>query len=286
MNNLKFEDYCINEIPVPKDIEFKNIKDISFEVLWKIDDIKIDNKNFKYIIEIRKDNQKDNFTKIYEGNNFNFLTQDLSECADCEVRICCSCDGFIGSWSTIKKVRTSNKNCSIILEQSQKKNEFTKKLLDWTGYKSMELIYIATRDGSTSKDFHKKCDNQGPTISLYKNDKGYIFGGYASISWFDKGDQKSAPDSFIFTLSNIYNTKPVKFHNSEPNNCVFHNIDYGPWFGNGDIGVKEEFLKKGGFSYFPCRYKDTLGKGKSIFTGDSKTDRYNLIELEVFKLSK
>ena len=210
-SNLKFEDYCLNGIPVPKDIEFKNIKDNSFEVLWKIDDIKIDNKNFKYIVEIRKDNKKDNFTKIYEGNNFNFLIQDLSEYTDYEVRICCSCNGFIGSWSTIKKVRTSNKNYSIILEQSQKKNEFTKKLLDWTGYKRMELIYRATRDGSTSKDFHKKCDNQGPTISLFKNDKGYIFGGYASISWFDKGRHKSAPDSFIFTLSNIYNTEPAKF---------------------------------------------------------------------------
>ena len=120
-SNLKFEDYCINEIPVPKDIKFKNIKDNSFEVLWKIDDIKIDNKNFNYIIEIRKDNEKDNFTKIYEGNNFNSLIQNLSEYTDYEVRICCSCNGFIGSWSTIKKVRTSNKNYSIILEQSQKK---------------------------------------------------------------------------------------------------------------------------------------------------------------------
>ena len=120
-SNLKFEDYCFNGIPVPKDIEFKNIKDNSFEVLWKIDDIKIDNKNFKYIIEIRKDNKKDNFTKIYEGNNINFLIQDLSEYTDYEVRICCSCYDFIGSWSTIKKVRTSYKNYSIILEQSKKK---------------------------------------------------------------------------------------------------------------------------------------------------------------------
>ena len=287
-SNLKFEDYCFNGIPVPKDIEFKNIKDNSFEVLWKIDDINfinIDNKKFKYIIEIRKDNEKDNFTQIYEGNNTKFFVENLSDCTDYEIKICCSYNDLKGSWSTIKKVKTSHKNYSIILEQSQKKNEFTKKLLDWTGYKSMELIYRATRDGSTSKDFHKKCDNQGPTISLFKDERGNIFGGYASISWSGQGLQKSAPDSFIFTLSNIYNTEPIKFQNSDPNNCVYHNIHYGPWFGYGDIGVQQEILKVPIVCDFPSRYKDSLGKGKSIFTGHPNNNEYNLIELEVFKLS-
>ena len=45
----------------------------------------------------------------------------------------------------------------------------------------MELIYRGTEDGGDNINFHKKCDNQGPTIILCKNDKGNIFGGYASI---------------------------------------------------------------------------------------------------------
>ena len=46
-----------------------------------------------------------------------------------------------------------------------------------------EKLYRATRDGSDSNIFHNKCDNQGPTICLCKNDKGSIFGGYISSSW-------------------------------------------------------------------------------------------------------
>ena len=79
----------------------------------------------------------------------------------------------------------------------------------------MELLYRGTRDGSDSNIFHDKCDNQGPTICLIKNDKGNIFGGYASISWTsDNGSYKSANGSFLFTLTNIHETDPTKYPNT------------------------------------------------------------------------
>ena len=58
-----------------------------------------------------------------------------------------------------------------------------------------------------SKVFYNKCSNIGPTITLIKNDKDNIFGGYASISWKLENENKTynAPDSFLFTLTNIYN---------------------------------------------------------------------------------
>ena len=46
-------------------------------------------------------------------------------------------------------------------------------------------------------------------------EKGYIFGGYASTDWTSCNDYKSAPDSFIFTLTNIHGTEPTKFPNSD-----------------------------------------------------------------------
>ena len=77
----------------------------------------------------------------------------------------------------------------------------------------MELLYRGTRDGSTADIFHKKCDNQGPTIVLYKNEKGNIFGGYSFISWTNLGNCKFAPDSLLFALTNIYGIEPIKFTN-------------------------------------------------------------------------
>ena len=143
----------------------------------------------------------------------------------------------------------------------------------------MELIYRGTRDGTTSKIFHEKCDNKGPNICLYRNDKGYIFGGYSSISWTNKGGHHLAKDSFIFTLTNIHNTEPKIFENTGKD-MVYHDSDYGPSF-NDDICIYSDFRKK---AYFPYKYKDNLGKGKSIFTNNN-SDVY-VKEIEVFKIFK
>ena len=106
---------------------------------------------------------------------------------------------------TINQIQIKNVD-SIILNESNRKEEFTRLLFEWTGCQNMELLYRGTRDGMTSKIFHNKCDNQGKTITLFRNDKGHIFGGYASIPWSTKAlGSVSAPDSFIFTLTNIYN---------------------------------------------------------------------------------
>ena len=70
------------------------------------------------------------------------------------------------SFSTIKLTIDSN-----ILSESKRKDEFLEKIYEWCGYTKYELLYRGTRDGSKSSVFHKKCDDKGPTLCLYKNDK-------------------------------------------------------------------------------------------------------------------
>ncbi len=153
----------------------------------------------------------------------------------------------------------------------------------------MELIYRGTRDGSSAKDFHNKCDDKGPTITLFKNDKGNIFGGYAPISWKNYGGWQSTPDSFIFTLTNIYNIKPTKFKRSDDNNGIYFGVNNGAWFGYGaNIGFSSDFLTGSvcNFSQYEG-YQDSLGKGKTIFTGDqTNNNKISIKEVEVFKLFK
>ena len=151
----------------------------------------------------------------------------------------------------------------------------------------MELLYRATRDGMTGQCFHNKCDNKGETICLYKNEKGNIFGGYASIPWTNDGSYHSAPDSFLFTLTNIHNIEPTKFFSKKDKKEVYHN--YGPIFGGGtDLFIDNNFGQSKCQVYFPYTYQDTTGKGKTIFTGnfDIKNCYFKLIEIEVFKLHK
>ena len=149
----------------------------------------------------------------------------------------------------------------------------------------MELLYRGSRDGISGDAFHKKCNSKGPTISLFKNEKGYIFGGYTSVDWQGGGGiYRSDPDSFIFTLTNMYNISPTKFPNSNTSLSILDNSSYGPTFGGGACDICIVFNSNS--TNFPDSYKDVLGKGYSIFTGDNNSCNFNLKEIEVFKLIK
>ena len=288
---VKYEEYFFNGIQIPKDIEFKDISSYSFKLLWKIDNINIlniDNKQIKFKVEIRKENENEKFINVYEGNNSNCLIDNLNENTNYEIRICCIYNDLIGSWSPIQKIKTSDFS-SIILNECKNKNEFLQKILQWSGCQKLQLLYRGSRDGTTSTIFHNKCDNKGETICLYKNEKGYIFGGYASIPWTSDGKYHTAKNSFIFTLTNIHNTEPTKFelYKNEEHHAVEHALKYGPKFGN-DIKINEDFINKESYSNFPHNYEDTLKKGKSIFTGDlnNSNQLFKIKDIEVFRLIK
>ena len=163
--------------------------------------------------------------------------------------------------------------------------------MEWTGGKDLELIYRGTRDGMNDKSFYDKCSNKGPTITLIKNDKDNIFGGYSSISWklSDQNKDYSAPDSFIFTLTNIFNIEPTKFPSKNDKHEIRCCINRGPCFGNGtDLGVKADFLNSGFWSNFPFTFLDKTGKGRTIFTGDPDNAGQDceMKEIEVLQLIK
>ncbi len=58
-STIKYEEYYFNGLPVPNNIEFKDIGSSSFKTFWKMDDkniLNINKKEIKYRIEIRKKN--------------------------------------------------------------------------------------------------------------------------------------------------------------------------------------------------------------------------------------
>ena len=175
---------------------------------------------------------------------------------------------------------------SKILEESNRKEEFLNLIYEWSGCKKMTLLYRGTRDGMTSKHFHDKCDNQGKTITLYRNVKGNIFGGYASIPWSTNGNTfKSAPESFVFTLSNEFNIKPTKLlskHDQNSDKEVYHDENYGPTFGN-DFGLYSDFT---GWALKFKTYEDISGKSNSLITGENENNnKLTINEIEVFRIN-
>ena len=296
-NVINYDEYYFNGIPSPKDIEIKNISSNSFDLNWKIENVNVnnvDNKQIKYRVEIRRDKKNKNFNQIYEGSNSYCNVDKLKKNTEYEFIICSFYNDLIGSWTEIYKIKT--KKCeydnidSIIFNNMEKKKEYLDKLKEWTEFKEMKLIYRGTRDGANPEAFHSKCDDQGPTIVLCRNNKEYIFGGYASISWKKNGGYNSASGSFLFTLTNIYGIQPTKFHLYNNNYQVYHYSGYGPTFGNGhDFAMSSNFFSDNCcWANFPSTYQDSLGKGKSIFKDnfDSNNFYIKLKEIEVFKINK
>jgi len=229
------------------------------------------------------------FTQAYKGNNYNCTINNLVKNSNYEFHICSLYNDLESLWCEIQKIKTSDLD-SVILNNCERKDEFIEKIFEWTGFKSMRLLYRGTKDGMKADIFHNKCDNQEKTLTLIKNDKGYIFGGYASIPWTSCDSWQNAPECFIFTLTNIHGTEPTKFQSKNKGYEVGHFSGYGPLFGdNGDIYFYSDFIEGSSpYSRFPISYEDVLGKGKSIFTGefDNNKTELKIKEIEIFKLLK
>jgi hypothetical protein len=79
--------------------------------------------------------------------------------------------------------------------------ELVKSWLNNKNFKA-ELLFRKTRDGSTPKDFHNKCDNKGITLTIIETTKGYKFGGYAELPWNMLSGSPYDKSAFIFSFNN------------------------------------------------------------------------------------
>ena len=73
----------------------------------------------------------------------------------------------------------------ILMENSAYESDlllFLEPVLKDTKSSSWTRCYHARTDGWFAVDFHSRCDDKGPTVTLLQVDD-YVFGGYASVSW-------------------------------------------------------------------------------------------------------
>jgi hypothetical protein len=173
-----------------------------------------------------------------------------------------------------------------ILKQLPKYKEQTSKV---------QLIYKAVRDGWSAAEFHKLCDNQGPTLTVIRSAGGRVCGGYASVSWESKTSSHWTKDSDSFVFSVDYMTI---YRPSNENKALYQGKDWGPGFGGDSLRLGSSVLnkKESGFCY-------TVGQGggnninevpqdkegNSIITGEGKNlkgreKRFTCVALEIYKL--
>ena len=150
-----------------------------------------------------------------------------------------------------------------------------------------KLVYKATRDGDTAKEFHKRCDKIGPNLTLVKTDKNIRFGGFTNLNWEipEKSEEenkeeghKQDPESFCFSLTN----KKIYYHNNLKENAIFCSKSYGPTFSQNIFAIYNNMLTKGGF----CSKKEKscfVGQNKDYeISGKNKT--FKIKEVEIYEV--
>ena len=60
--------------------------------------------------------------------------------------------------------------------------DYLNQISQWLPAQTWHLCWRASQHGWTSSEFHNRCDNKGPTVTIIKVGV-YIFGGYSDVSW-------------------------------------------------------------------------------------------------------
>ena len=145
----------------------------------------------------------------------------------------------------------------------------------------VEKLYTATLEENTSIDFHKKCDNKGPTIVLCEELKdGYRFGGYAKEEWDLSGKIKYDRASFLFSLD-----KNKKYISRE--GCyIYGGPNHGPHFGHVNLALiwsskTATFIGNNSHHFHNMNYTICYDIQKNELCGK---EEFQLRKMEVYKV--
>ncbi|XP_052787054.1 interferon-induced protein 44-like isoform X2 [Mya arenaria] len=156
------------------------------------------------------------------------------------------------------------------------------------GPKSFKLLYSITRDGCSAAEFHRKCDNQGPTVTVLLNPQGSVYGGYAGINWKSTGGFTMDDTAFIFQL--VFSGIRVVniFRPKDASKALYFGCNRSAWFGNPDF---EPFLntisvnKDGTFSLNGRLTLGTCYNSNNVSNDAIHNGSMVVTELEVYAVS-
>ena len=148
-------------------------------------------------------------------------------------------NNFIEKINTFGQLNYSGfcKLSTIIKDDFDKENSIIKWIKEKVNKNEIkfELIFKMKENGNDSDDFHKFCDNKGPTLILIKTTKNRIFGGFTPLEW-NKNKSYLTDESgktFIFSLDLMKKYDMI----DKGNKAILNNE--GPWFGDCDFGLKK-----------------------------------------------
>lgn len=287
-NSQDFINY-INQLFDNKNIDFeKNYQNDTLIMKWKFNTLfKIEEINFnlskKQISLDGKINliskNLENFKKEIKTNDIDKIYQKIESLENKikELEINYKKDIKLEIENYFKEKEKEKKNLfdkeSLILTEIKEKEFISKFIGAIKPNSKLELIYRASVDGQMGKDFHSKCDNIYPTITLYKTNTNKKFGGYTESSW-KLETYGSDYNAHIFSI----NKEKYYKVNKCPEKSIYSEGTRGPNFDG--LWLREPFFEQ-------FKFWETDGDNKCY----SKESTYEmsdnariLTEIEVYKV--
>ena len=172
-------------------------------------------------------------------------------------------------------------NKSSILNDDKKKF-----IIDWIKAKTnkniikFEKIFKMDENNTKGEDFHKCCDNKGPTLILVNTTENNIFGGFTPLNWNNEGKDiiDETDQTFIFSLNlmkkyNIINKKKKAIK------CF---TNYGPAFGDFDFGLHENLKEGEVYANSTCNFLSN--ENLELIGKKGKQSYFTTKDVEVFKV--
>ena len=140
-----------------------------------------------------------------------------------------------------------------------------------------------TVNGSKFKNFHKYCDNKGPTLTIIETKDNFIFGGFTPLNWNSNGNESDFYDyskkTFLFSMNllkkyNMFNKQKFAIINS-------YNYD-GPSFGNQDIYFEYTLLEGKVSAHDDSNFFEHLNL--ELTQGKGESEPFDTKEIEIFKV--
>ena len=157
-----------------------------------------------------------------------------------------------------------------------------KTIFDWISQKicknviNFEKIFTMSINGSSSKDFHKYCNNKGPTLTLIITKNNII----TPLNWEFNGDSMIDENNQTFLFS-LNSKKKFDLINKEKT-AIYCNREYGPSFGASDLSI-ESNMKKG--ETYANEYTNFFSEENlELIDGKGENAFFDIEEIEVFKV--
>eukprot|EP00611_Tribonema_gayanum_P023623 TRINITY_DN5000_c0_g2_i1.p1 TRINITY_DN5000_c0_g2~~TRINITY_DN5000_c0_g2_i1.p1 ORF type:complete len:588 (-),score=130.36 TRINITY_DN5000_c0_g2_i1:613-2376(-) len=98
-----------------------------------------------------------------------------------------------------------------------------------------QLLYQASVNGATPREFHRLCDGKLNTVCLAIDDKGNLFGGFTAVAWASSGSYKRDPAAFLFCKGvESSTTQRYSQTGTNPTWAIHHYAAGLPTFGGGN----------------------------------------------------